>query len=353
MNQEEQNNKRIAYIDALKGFAILCVVFGHVANGQLTDPFTQTAYFFVYNIIYTFHMALFILLSGEVFYHAYCKETSKGGQKGRIGIQIARLSILYFLWSLILGVFRMVFAEAVNTPVSWKDVLLIPVKPIKLYWYLFVLIIFYLFFGILRLARANIWIMLSVTFLLSIGSYFLSAGLCFDIKRVLYYAFFFFTGIVLARNKGKKLASEAQKILLVALLFFVVLSIVLCIIFWTPSRYLNDRLLVNWIIAISFSAGFYVLFQKVRWLGESKLLIYFGKHSLEIYLVHTFILSAVRYLLKRIGILTPGIHLVIGLLCGVMIPLLISFVLRKIHLYNVFFDQLMLLTDRKGKTEKI
>ena len=78
MNQVKQNGKRIPYIDALKGLAILCVVLGHVANGQLMDPFTQTAYFFVYNIIHTFHMVLFVLLSGEVFYHAYCKETSKG-----------------------------------------------------------------------------------------------------------------------------------------------------------------------------------------------------------------------------------------------------------------------------------
>ena len=47
MNQVKQNGKRIPYIDALKGLAILCVVLGHVANGQLMDPFTQTAYFFV------------------------------------------------------------------------------------------------------------------------------------------------------------------------------------------------------------------------------------------------------------------------------------------------------------------
>ncbi|MBR2555310.1 MAG: acyltransferase [Aeriscardovia sp.] len=351
MNQVKQNGKRIPYIDALKGLAILCVVLGHVANGQLMNPFTQTAYFFVYNIIHTFHMVLFVLLSGEVFYHAYCKETSKGGQKGRIGIQIARLSILYFLWSLILGIFRMFFAEAVNTPASWSDILLIPVKPIKLYWYLFVLVIFYLFFGIFRLAKANIWIVLSVTFLLSIGSYFLPYGLYFDLKRVLCYAFFFFAGIVLARMKEKVLSLKAQKILLMVLLFFIVLSIVLCVVFWTPARFLNDRFLVNWIIAISFSLGFYVLFQKVRWLGESKLLSYLGKHSLEIYLMHTFILSAVRYLLMKIGISAPVIHLIMGLLCGVLIPLLISFVLRKIRLYNVFFDQLKLFTSRK-KIEK-
>ena len=64
MNQEKQNSQRIAYIDALKGFAILCVVLGHIATGNLRDPFTQTIYFYLYNIIYSFHMPAFIFLSG-------------------------------------------------------------------------------------------------------------------------------------------------------------------------------------------------------------------------------------------------------------------------------------------------
>ena len=81
MNQEMQNSKRIAYIDALKGFAILCVVLGHIASGSLWDPFTQTTYFFLYNIIYSFHMPLFILLSGETFYRAYCSSKYGNGQK--------------------------------------------------------------------------------------------------------------------------------------------------------------------------------------------------------------------------------------------------------------------------------
>ena len=51
MNQEALTNKRIAYIDALKGFTILCVVLGHIATGNLWNPFTQTTYFYLYNII--------------------------------------------------------------------------------------------------------------------------------------------------------------------------------------------------------------------------------------------------------------------------------------------------------------
>ena len=50
---------RIEYIDSLKGFAILMVVAGHLMSFSLGDnP--------LYTIIYTFHMPLFIWLSGYV-----------------------------------------------------------------------------------------------------------------------------------------------------------------------------------------------------------------------------------------------------------------------------------------------
>ena len=342
MNQEMQNSKRIAYIDALKGFAILCVVLGHIASGSLWDPFTQTTYFFLYNIIYSFHMPLFILLSGETFYRAYCSSKYENGQKKRIGLQIARLSILYFLWSLILGLSRLLFAEAVNTPAAWTDIILIPVKSIQLLWYIFVLIIFYLFFGIFQLERANMWVMLSVTFLFNLGSYFLPPKYYFDVKHVFYNSFFFFLGIVLAKRWQKEISLKEHKIVRRVLLLLSAVSLILCIVFWTPARYLNDRFLVNWFVAGSFSLSFYFLFKEVRWLGNSSFLGYLGKHSLEIYLIHTFVLSAIRYLLTKNGIAFPVVFIIIGLPCGVIIPLLISFVLRKLRLYNIFFNQLKL-----------
>lgn len=37
--------KRIPYIDALKGFAIICVVLGHVAASYLDEPWIYNLYF--------------------------------------------------------------------------------------------------------------------------------------------------------------------------------------------------------------------------------------------------------------------------------------------------------------------
>lgn len=53
-------NKRIDYLDAMRGFAILLVVVGHLVqrNTQLETSHP------LYNLIYSFHMPLFFFICG-------------------------------------------------------------------------------------------------------------------------------------------------------------------------------------------------------------------------------------------------------------------------------------------------
>src|ERR1700676_1479184 len=59
-------DKRIAWIDAAKGFAIILVVLGHVLGGMMARDWLDPHGFFseVYHYIYLFHMPLFFLISG-------------------------------------------------------------------------------------------------------------------------------------------------------------------------------------------------------------------------------------------------------------------------------------------------
>jgi fucose 4-O-acetylase-like acetyltransferase len=51
--------KRIQYIDALKGFAIVWVVLGHIAEHSFDIKTTEFNHFYA-----SFHMPLFMFLSG-------------------------------------------------------------------------------------------------------------------------------------------------------------------------------------------------------------------------------------------------------------------------------------------------
>lgn len=74
---------RLGYIDALKGFAALYVVLGHVANGYIgADIYSDKSFFHsVYNAVYAFHMPLFIMLSGFLFQNAYFQKMETEGTK--------------------------------------------------------------------------------------------------------------------------------------------------------------------------------------------------------------------------------------------------------------------------------
>lgn len=57
---EKTNNKRNVTIDVLRGIAVISVIIGHSIQRGMVVNYYNT----FFKIIYTFHMPLFMLLSG-------------------------------------------------------------------------------------------------------------------------------------------------------------------------------------------------------------------------------------------------------------------------------------------------
>ena len=55
-------NTRISYIDALRGFAIILVVIGHLVQNNYSDAYHNS----ILDVIYSIHMPLFFFISGCV-----------------------------------------------------------------------------------------------------------------------------------------------------------------------------------------------------------------------------------------------------------------------------------------------
>lgn len=75
-------------LDFMKGFAILCVVAGHVLDGAMGKSLFPSARWMhtVYDFIYIFHMPLFFLLSGISFAKSQANKDvvrrfSRGGER--------------------------------------------------------------------------------------------------------------------------------------------------------------------------------------------------------------------------------------------------------------------------------
>lgn len=79
----QNNNKRIEWIDALKGFAIFCVTLGHL---NMWGPIEKW--------IYSFHMFLFFFLSGFLF-------SARKPTKEILKTRVKRLLVPFIAWNII------------------------------------------------------------------------------------------------------------------------------------------------------------------------------------------------------------------------------------------------------------
>lgn len=89
------------YIDFIKGIAIFCVIYGHCLQyGSGTIFLQQEAYWnnFIMKVIYSFHMPLFISVSGYLFYFS----VERHGAKECIIRRTKTLLPICIVWAFIL-----------------------------------------------------------------------------------------------------------------------------------------------------------------------------------------------------------------------------------------------------------
>lgn len=136
------SKKRIAYLDAIKGLALLLVIIGHIMQKFLNFsyyPRSNELIRLFYEVIYSFHMPLFMLVSGFLFYRSYCSAGSSG--KVRMKLHFWNLFWVYTMFSAVEGLIKLIFSDNVISHVEVKDILLIWVNPIGgRMWFLYVIL---------------------------------------------------------------------------------------------------------------------------------------------------------------------------------------------------------------------
>ena len=132
--------ERVHWIDIAKGIAIVLVVIGHVVSsyhgsGLYID---NQMFNFISQFVYSFHMALFMILSGYLVNLGKKKEGSKGK---RILQVIINYGIPYVVFSAVWVLMKMIMSSHTNSSVSMKAILFIPIYPISFMWFIYALMI--------------------------------------------------------------------------------------------------------------------------------------------------------------------------------------------------------------------
>lgn len=115
-------NRRIVSFDVLKGIAAYLVVLGHIVTGK-------EEYRGLYNFIYSFHMPLFMFLAGCTVVISFRNSSGKITYLAR---RFVNIMLPYLIWSVCLPV----IAAGSFREVDWKNVLVKTFITNRMFWFL-------------------------------------------------------------------------------------------------------------------------------------------------------------------------------------------------------------------------
>lgn len=314
---------RYAIFDYAKGIGIILVVYGHVARGVFNAglPIDKDTYSLVDSVIYSFHMPLFFFISGCFF----LKSLEKRGALNLARSKVGTILYPYAVWSLLQGLVEFTLASHTNGDVTMGQIFSLLWQPRAHFWFLYVLFGVFLLAALLYRRTTPPWT--SMVLGLAVALY-LTGWSPADIYllNALPHWFVFFALGVSATFLPVRIDLPVNTLLPLALAGFVISQ-------WLFHDGLgltagNGSPAYTLTLALAGIAFVFVLGQSVanwNWTWLS----YLGRHSLEIYLIHILAGSGARIGLQKIlGITDAGVHLVVGTLFGIGVPLLVVLAIR-------------------------
>lgn len=149
--------KKIEWLAVLQGFSMLLVVIGHVSlTNHPNDPNTPFATF-IERTIYTFHMPLFIFISGWLFYYTcICKDKA---YKDMIVSKTKRLIVPFFVFTFVTMMLKMAFPQLMHRVVDMEEIINTFVffrsNPLGEMWFVIVLFELMLLYPIYKMIAEN------------------------------------------------------------------------------------------------------------------------------------------------------------------------------------------------------
>ncbi len=320
--------KRLAWVDYLKGIAIVLVVYRHVLIGIQRSVATALAsgahippvpdYLEKANMIFfSFRMPLFFILSGIFISGSLAKRSLKQV----IGIKFENLLYPYFIWVTLQVTLQILLGSNTNSDRSLIDYTYILYQPRALdqFWYLPALFNTTAIYLLVKTyLKPPVW----VQFLLG-GVFYFASPWCHGISMIadwMEFYIFFALGDAISpfffRDSTQRFLANPWVLLAISPLFFLTQLYYLAHI-TEPGK--ADFLAIALIGCLSM---FILAFRMQSW-GILRFLRVIGYHSLYIYVTHVFVAGLVRLSLTRfLGIHNPFILLFTGIVFSIIIPII-------------------------------
>lgn len=292
------SDKRDVRIDSIKGLLILLVVIGH----QI-EPFTggSTIIYAVYMCIYSFHMPLFVMISG------YLMNPSMDRRKLlKSELILFEALVVFQILRCLLQIYHGEFSWSMLTTPRWT------------LWYMLSLIFWRFFLYCIyniKIARELPFIVFGLSVMLAVVCGFIPLGWEFSFQRTFYFFPFFVLGALL-NDKNKKVhkfrfsrgMAIGGGILLISSALYVAYSIAVHpdrSIFYGSIFYGNGYNVLTRVSCIV--VGMTISLLIFRYFPTIKILALIGTATLTIYLFHSFIVEQISIRVVGNGLLSDNI----------------------------------------------
>lgn len=306
------------------------MVYGHVARGIFNAgvEFPENLYRLADSVVYSFHMPLFFFLSGLFF----CQSLSNRGGRNLIFNKIDIIVYPYLIWSIFQGCIEAYLSKYTNGHVSLYEVFSLLWNPRAQFWFLFALFLIFAVSTIIYSTAAKkhgkmIFILAALLYVYP--------GLLPDLNVFRFIAqglVFFCFGIVF-RQHGKIENISNFKVFFGILLVFLVGQ-------WLFHSYFSlvytDKGVASLMLAF-ISIIFIASISNILAQRGYKFLQFIGISSMAIYLMHILVGSGARIILNKVlHIDSLLVHLSIGCIIGVFVPLVALEMINKFKIPYVF-----------------
>ncbi|TSD48939.1 acyltransferase [Rhodococcus sp. KBS0724] len=317
-------------IDVAKGLAIIAIVLGHVLRGLVSIDVIDgdgEAFQTADRVIYMAHLSVFALLSG-LFVQA---GLTKYGQADYLRRRVGMFLYLYVLWSLLQGLAGLILAPEGQT---LGDVLSLW-RPDSQMWFFLWLVVVTVAVAVLKPwgSPVRIAVVMAIALAVSLSRWgiFGSIGGTQGLGLVV----FFFAGAALGADTYSRLVTKsvAVSVALAVAAGAVYVGLTVGLDATPPSSGGGTRTEVTIALGLIASTAAVVSIAYISKLlsmtALSRPLEFLGRRSMEIFLAHVFAINAVRVVLNKAGVDSPAIHIVLGTIAGVALPLLLWWVVTR------------------------
>lgn len=316
---------RDASVDVARGVAIVAIVLGHVLLGLTSaGVLSREASAVPTRALYLFHLSTFAYLSGLFV----ARGVERAGGRGFVARRIALFTWLYVLWGLAQGSVRAIAGSSTNTPTGWTDVIMLWIPEGQL-WFLPWLMCATVVAVVLGPWRSPLraGLSLAAASVLAVVVWGLEPPWIFSRGWALLLPFLVGCRVSAAghaRLMGSGVVRTAMIVLGLATWAwaFSSPSVVL------PTTHSDARTVAGIALGVLGCAGgtmaclaVSAVLARTPAVGPFAAL---GRRSLEIFLAHIIAASGARVFLTRLGVGEPLLHVVIGVVLGLAVPVALA-----------------------------